>query len=204
DPDERLSDELKRNLMEIMAGDGNEALAMDRRLWMMGRPLPVTQPVTRAWCTGAARFTDVLVNEHPIVQGTVRHVSGEMEHHDSPDLEHWLDKQNRYTTAEAAMAYEAQPLGFEPRLLGNSMQRRMWLKRNFRRVPFRFTIFFLYHWLWMGAWRAGWVGYAWARLRADVMRLIEYKRREMELTGRAPVARVQGAGVPDQRVPQYE
>jgi hypothetical protein len=36
------------------------------------------------------------------------------------------------------------------------------------------------------------------------MRLIEYKRREMELTGRAPVARVQGAGVPDQRVPQYE
>src|SRR5207302_2011536 len=34
---------------------------------------------------------------------------------------------------------------------------------------------FLYHYLVLGAWRAGWVGYAWSRLRTDVYRLWEYK-----------------------------
>jgi hypothetical protein len=80
----------------------------------------------------------------------------------------------------------------------------MWLKRHFYRLPFRYFALFLYHWLWQGAWRAGWPGYAWARLRADVMRLVEYKRREMVLTGRLPVARVHGPGAPDPRVPQFD
>jgi hypothetical protein len=58
--------------------------------------------------------------------------------------------------------------------------------------------------LWQSAWRAGWVGYAWARLRADVMRLIEYKRREFGITGRLPVKRYYGPGRPDGRVQQFE
>jgi hypothetical protein len=80
----------------------------------------------------------------------------------------------------------------------------MWLKKNFNRVPFRYSFLFLYNWLWQGAWRAGWVGYAWSRLRSDVMRLIEYKWREFELTGRKPVKRYYGPGKPDSRVPHYE
>jgi hypothetical protein len=55
-----------------------------------------------------------------------------------------------------------------------------------------------------GAWRAGWVGYAWARLRCDVMRFREYKRREIEITGRLPVKKVYGAGIPDSRFKQYK
>jgi hypothetical protein len=36
------------------------------------------------------------------------------------------------------------------------------------------------------------------------MRLIEYKRREMEITGKMPTKRFYGAGTPDERVAQYE
>ncbi|AGX86617.1 cell wall biogenesis glycosyltransferase [Candidatus Symbiobacter mobilis CR] len=204
DPDERLSANLKANLCAAMRSGKAAGLSMERRLWLMGRELPVHQRLVRAWCTDKCRFTDIAVNEHPIVEGHIEYVAGVMEHHDSPDLDHWLEKQNRYTTAEAVIAFNNSALADTPRLFGSALQRRMWLKKNFYRVPFRYLLLFLYHWLWQGAWRTGWVGYAWARLRADVMRLIEYKVREMRLTGRLPVKRVYGPGRPDPRVPQYD
>lgn len=206
DPDERLSDELKMNLLAALnrdEGDG-DGFSLVRRLWFMGRPLPVRQTLVRLWRTGSCHFTNVAVNEHPIVAGKIVHVAGEMEHHDSPDLDHWLEKQNRYTTAEAIIAHNKSGLADTPLLMGTALQRRMWLKKNFKRAPFRYVLLFLYHWLWQGAWRAGWVGYAWARLRSDVMRLIEYKRREIELTGRIPAKRFYGPGKPDDSVRQYE
>ena len=79
----------------------------------------------------------------------------------------------------------------------------MWIKQNYRRFPFRYLVLFLHHYLVQGAWRAGWVGYAWSRLRSDVYRLLEYKLREIQITGRLPVKRVSGPGEPDPRVPQY-
>jgi hypothetical protein len=204
DPDERLSDELKTNLSTAIQRVQGDGISVNRRLWFMGRPLPVRHALVRLWRTGRCSFTDNAVNEHPIVQGSIVHIPGDLEHHDSPDLEHWLEKQNRYTSTEAIIAYTQSPLAESPRLLGNPLQRRMWLKKNFERVPFRYFLLFLYGWLWMGAWRAGWVGYAWARLRSDVMRLIQYKRREIEITGRLPAKRAYGPGKPDARVVQYD
>lgn len=204
DPDERLSDELKANLVDAIRRNENDGFSLERRLWFMGRPLPVRQTLVRLWRTGLCRFTDVAVNEHPIVRGAIWHVDGEIAHYDSPDLDHWLEKQNRYTTAEAIIAFEKSPLADTPRLLGTNFQRRMWLKKNFYKLPCRYFLLFLYHWLWLGAWRAGWVGYAWARLRSDYMRLIEYKRREIEITGRLPVKRFYGSGQTDERVQQFE
>lgn len=204
DPDERLTDELKASLLAAMHENKADGFWLVRRLCFMGRSLPVRQTLVRVWRTGNCRFTDIAVNEHPLVTGRIVHVKGEMDHHDSPDLDHWLEKQNRYTTAEALIAYHQSPLADTPRLLGTAFQRRMWLKKHFHRLPGRYFLFFLYCWLWQGAWRAGWVGYAWARLRSDVMRLIDYKRREMEITSRLPVKRFYGPGQPDARVRQFD
>jgi glycosyltransferase involved in cell wall biosynthesis len=204
DPDERLSTELKASLLTAIQKGDCEGVSMVRRLWFMRRPLPVLQPLVRLWRTGSCKFTEVTVNEHPVVQGRIAHVAGEMAHHDSPDLDHWLEKQNRYTTAEALNAYSNAKVSDTPHLLGTALQRRMWLKVNFHRVPGRYLALFLYHFLAQGAWRAGWVGVTWCRLRVMVMRLIEYKRREMELTGRTPVKRHYGPGEPDARVRQFQ
>jgi glycosyltransferase involved in cell wall biosynthesis len=202
DPDERLTDQLKHSLAEAISQHAADAFTMDRRLWFMERALPVRQPLLRVWKTGSCRFSDVLVNEYPLVDGKLLHVKGELEHHDSPDLHHWLEKQNAYTSAEAIAAHQGQALAVAPRLFGNQLERRMWLKRHYRRIPGRYLAIFLFHYLFQGAWRAGWVGYAWARLRSDVYRLWEYKLREIRLTGRLPVKRVSGPGQPDPRVRQ--
>jgi glycosyltransferase involved in cell wall biosynthesis len=203
DPDERLSDDLKREITSAIAGNDADGLSFDRRLWFMTRPLPVRHSLVRVWRTGRCRFTDVQVNEHPVVEGSIRHIHGDLEHHDSPDLEHWLDKQNKYTTAEAISAFHGNRLADEPRLLGTALQRRMWIKKHYMKVPFRYAAMFLYHYAVLGAWRAGWVGYAWSRLRCDVYRLWEYKLREMRITGRTPLRGPAGPGAPDPRVPQY-
>ena len=204
DPDERLSDELKSNLTLAMKEGSSDGLSILRRLWFMERPLPIRQLIVRLWKTGQCRFADIAVNEHPIVDGRVVLIDGELQHHDSPDLDHWFEKQNRYTTAEAVISHKDFPLAYDPRLLGTSNQRRMWLKRNYRHVPMRHFLFFLYTYFFTGAFRSGLVGYVWARLRADVMRLIDYKRLEIELTGQLPRKRVYGSGQPDPRVPQFE
>jgi hypothetical protein len=61
------------------------------------------------------------------------------------------------------------------------MQRWMWLKANVDKIPARFTLIFLYYFLLKGLWRAGFVGYVWSRLRADVYRLQYYKFRELQI-----------------------
>lgn len=203
DPDERLTDELKQCLIGAMAKGNAKGFTIDRRLWFMGRPLPVRQSLLRVWRTGHCHFSDVLVNEHPLVEGRLVAVKGDIEHHDSPDLDHWLDKQNRYTTTEAIAAYEGRSLSAEPRLFGSRLQRRMWIKRYYRRFPGRYVMLFLHHYLVQGAWRAGWVGYAWSRLRCDVYRLWEYKLREINLTGQLPSPGPMKCGQPDARVRQF-
>ncbi len=181
DPDERITPELKRTIAEAIADQPGDGISFARRLWFMGRPLEVSQDLTRVWKTGRCRFSDVLVNEHPIVQGKVVRVEGELEHHDSPNLHHWYDKQNRYSSSEALSAFRNDQLSDQPRLLGTSLQRRMWLKANYRKVPFRYLLVFLYCLLWLGAWRAGRVGVMWARLRSDVYRMRDYKLAEMKM-----------------------
>jgi glycosyltransferase involved in cell wall biosynthesis len=204
DPDERLSDELKQSIAETLRGRDHGGISVTRRWWLMGHPLAISDEVLRIWPTGKGRFSDVLVNEHPLVDGPVVRAKGYLEHLDSPDLDHWIEKQNRYSTMEAIIAATGAALSDEARLFGTRLQRQMWLKRTFRRVPFRFFILFCYFWLWKGLWRNGWAGYASARLWTFFFFVIECKRREIEATGRVPGKRPAGPGAPDRRVAQFD
>jgi 2-polyprenyl-6-hydroxyphenyl methylase/3-demethylubiquinone-9 3-methyltransferase len=144
------------------------------------------------------------VNEHPIVEGRIGKVSGYLEHHDSPNLHHWIEKQNAYTTAEAYSTWREDALSAEPRLFGSTLQRRMWLKRTVPKLPFSYLFIQMYCLLVQGAWRAGSVGFLWARLRAEVYRLRAHKLFEMSLTGRGYAAPPGRTGMPDPRVSQFE
>jgi glycosyltransferase involved in cell wall biosynthesis len=204
DPDERLTDELKASIEQLVRDGRQDGIIVQRRLWFMGALLPVEQAILRVWRTRACRFTDVAVNEYPIVEGCMTRATGYLEHHDSPDLDHWLAKQNRYTTAEAIAQFEAGIPAAPPRLFGSALQRRMWLKRHFWRVPGRYVLLFLYHLLVTGAWRVGRVGWIWARLRTEVYRMWEYKRYEMVRLGHVPAKIPCCPGTPHPQVRQYQ
>lgn len=184
DPDERLTPELKASIEEAVSAGEADGLDLFRRLWFMGRPLTVRQKILRVWRTGHCRFENVAVNEHPIVDGTIATVSGDLEHHDSPSLHDWFAKQNRYTTAEAIAAVRKDGLSAPPRLLGSALERRMWLKRLYWRAPLRHLAMYLFCLFGQGAWRSGRAGRIWARHRVVVYRMIEDKVLEMRWTGR--------------------
>ncbi len=187
DPDERLTPKLKNEIRDLIK-DGPDCCGyeMDRCLWFMGKPLHVLAPVLRLWKTGKCRFSDVIVNEHPLIDGPVGKLKKIIEHHDSPDLHHWYDKQNRYTTMEAIMRVRGDALSATPKLFGSPLEHRMYLKKIFYSVPFRYQLLWLYEVFFHGAIRDGMLGLQWARLSVEVMRAIELKAEEMKLTGRIP------------------
>lgn len=203
DPDERISEELWQSLERgVSAESGPNGFHVRRRLWFMGKALHVSQVVLRVWRTGTCKFTDVLVNEHPIVEGELEVLNGILEHHDSRDLQHWADKQNHYSSMEALTAIEGRQLAAEPKLFGSSMQRRMWFKKNFFRIPFRYKILWMALLFGTGAWRDGRTGLAWVQMRLYTRRLREYKIQEMKVTRLKIRLPSRQCGAPDSRVEQ--
>jgi len=200
DPDERLTDNLKKSINSIIKNNSTDGIILQRRLWFMGKILPVNQSIIRLWRTGNCRFTEVAVNEHPIVNGKIINAEGYLEHHDSPDLDHWIIKQNRYTTMEAINQYKGGALSVIPSFFGTKLERRMWIKRNFWNIPGRYIILYFYHLFILGAWKAGKVGVHWSHLRVEVYRMWEYKKYEIVLTGRLPIKIPSESGNRDTRV----
>ncbi len=204
DPDERISDELKLDIIRATQEESVDGIEFYRQWWLMKTKFPIKDKVLRVWKTGKCKFTNTAINEHPQVKGSIKLVKGILDHYDSPDLEHWLEKQNRYTTLEAINLYLDKPLADKPSLLGSSFQRRMWVKKNFYNIPLRYLLLFFYYWAWKGLWKSGWSGYASARLWSDVMRFREYKYKEMKHTGQLLTPRTYGPGKADHRVRQIK
>ncbi len=201
DPDERLSPELKSEIRELIEGNPKHmGYEIDRRLWFMGKPLHVLAPVLRLWRTGKCRFSDVIVNEHPLIDGSVGKLKGIMEHLDSPDLHHWWEKQNRYTTMLAIQKSHGDVLSATPRLFGTPLERRMFFIKSFFLIPFRYQFQWLHEALVRGAWRSGKAGLIWARLRVEARRMRELKTREIAITGRIPVIPKAPHGTYDPRI----
>jgi glycosyltransferase involved in cell wall biosynthesis len=205
DPDERISSDLKQSIDKSITNNNYDGFSFDRRLWFMGKPMPVFQNVTRVWKNGICNFTDVLVNEHPIINGEVTHIDGYLEHYDSPDLDHWLEKQNRYTTSEAIISHKKLSIADKPVFFGTFLQRRMWIKSVFYKVPFRYFFLFMYHWLFQSAYKAGKVGFIWSKLRVQVKRMVEYKAYEMSISNKTPSSKYYGASkFTDKRIKNYK
>ena len=204
DPDERLTDELKCDIEKKILDQKIHGIFVTRQLWFMGKKLAIKQNILRLWKSGECQFSDVLVNEQPLVSGYKSLATGYLEHHDSPNLHHWLNKQNNYSSAEALQLFHGSSLSAMPRLFGNKMERIMWFKKNFRRIPFKFSIIFWYSYVFLGAWKAGRQGIYWSRLRSDLYRFIDYKATEMEILGREYTTKEYAVGSPDPRVDQFK
>lgn len=201
DADERLPANLKMELGSIIERDPAEnGFVIPVRLWFMGRRLHSEIRVVRFWRHHKARFSQVVVNEHLLVEGAVGKTRSWIEHVDTPALHRWYAKQNRYSTMEAMMRARGDTLSAEPKLFGSVLQRRMFLKRAFFHLPFRYHVLYLYHLVILNAWRDGKEGWAWARLRTEVYRAIDLKTREILNTGRFPEMPAVADGDVDPRV----
>ena len=187
DPDERVPVRLLQEITKAIYSKSEYAgYWVPLRLWFLGKPLHVYSKGLRLWQTGKCSFSNVVVNERSWIDGKVGHLKESLEHHDRPDLQQWLNKQNLYSTMEAMMKIRDDKLAAKPRIFGSYLERRMFLKNYFDRLPFRYLLLWLYYLLYEGVWRDGTGGFAWAHLRVAVLRMKELKVLEMKKTGRIP------------------
>lgn len=107
------------------------------------------------------------VHEHVTLStGKAGYLENEFLHFAYPDLSAWIEKHNRYTTWEAH-AMEAKDEGsVQARLFGEPIERRRWIKRFGRKLPFRPTLRFLYAYIVQQGFRDGYPGFVMCRLLA--------------------------------------
>lgn len=188
--DEVFSEKLVSELKKIFCQKETllDGYTVKWRLWFMGKPLHIVQEVTRLFRKDKCTISDTYCNEQMIINGNVGKLNGHLEHKDSPSLFRWYQKQAYYAVLEAKARIEQKgSLAEKPKLFGNHLQRRMFLKKIFFSFPLRYQIIYLYNLLYKGAWRDGKVGFAWAHLRSEVYRMWEYTEIEMKITGKIPV-----------------
>jgi len=179
DPDERLNSELRAHIFEVIQTSADSSFWCDRRFYFMGADIGVSDKVLRLWRNGSCKFTETLVNEHPIVSGVTQKLRGALVHLDSPNLEHWLHKQNTYSSLEATKRLQKESIDFGGPILSNPLYRRGLIKKLFNFLPLRFHLMTFYCFFVLGAWKGGKNGWRWSVMRGYVFRLREYKFIEM-------------------------
>lgn len=106
DADETITPSLRESILAAVRVPGaHQAFAVDRTSSYCGQVIRHAgwSPdwIVRLFRRDAARFSDDLVHERVLVQGSVGRLQGELMHRSFPDFESVLDKVNRYSTAGA-------------------------------------------------------------------------------------------------------
>lgn len=111
DADEHLSAELRHSIIAELRAPRGAAYAMARCNRFLGRWLRHGEGYpdwsVRLFDRRQARWSDDPVHEKVITPGPAQRLSGDLMHQSAETLEHYLDKQNRYTSLQAA-AMQAQ------------------------------------------------------------------------------------------------
>ena len=180
DPDEELSERLWSEIDRAVSVENTfSAYQFRRALYIASQPTPAYGWVVRLFRNDRSiRFSQVLVNEHPIITGRIGRLKGWMNHFDV-DLNKWLIKQNNYSSLEAKIRVERHSLSSSPKIFGNSLERRMFLKKHYSSLPFRFFILKLFYIIRYYRFKNLKGLLMWVECRIFVMRLREYKVREL-------------------------
>ncbi|MBI2317715.1 MAG: glycosyltransferase family 2 protein [Betaproteobacteria bacterium] len=105
DADERVNEALRSSIAAELARPRARAYALLRRNRFLGRWLRHGEGypdwVVRLFDRRAARWSDDPVHEKVVSNAPAARLAGELLHESADTLEHYLEKQNRYTTLQA-------------------------------------------------------------------------------------------------------
>jgi len=146
---------------------------------------------------GAARFEELLsdpprdqdmeVHERLIIHGKIGKLKTPLIHQDFKGLQAYIDRHNKYSTWEALVRLQFLSTGrwgndaVQPRLFGNTQERRRWLKSLALRIPFEPQLWFLYHYVLRLGFLERRPGLIASRLRANYIADVRAKMYELSL-----------------------
>lgn len=125
------------------------------------------------------------INEEYITEGRVGYIAHHLVHFPfNRGIDHWIDRHNRYSTAEARKLVNENTTAWHVRDLWSAdpTARRRALKRLAYRLPFRPAIAFLYLYVIRLGLLDGIAGYRFCRMRAMYEYMIDLKVAELRTT----------------------
>ncbi|MBU3599565.1 glycosyltransferase family 2 protein [Polynucleobacter sp. 30F-ANTBAC] len=116
DADERVTPELKKEILEILtATSSQDCYAIPRSSWYCGRFMKYSgwypDYVDRLFKRGTAKFSDHLVHERLLPNGAVGHLKNHFLHYSYRNFEQVLKKVDTYSTAAALQAFKKGQTG---------------------------------------------------------------------------------------------
>jgi glycosyltransferase involved in cell wall biosynthesis len=128
------------------------------------------------------------VHEHVVLPGKVGYLKNDMLHIDYRDVYHWLERHNRYSNWEARVYYNMLNDNLDrgtigANLLGDSVQRKRFLKKIWVRLPFKPTLRFILSYFIRFGFLDGVAGYIYARLLSQYEYQIGIKLHELRNFG---------------------
>lgn len=204
DADERITPPLAREIEDVVLGryaekhgqPAYEGYYLNRRFVFMGRWIKhcgyypsynlrlfkhALGRYERIGDLGDTGSGDNEVHEHVVLQdgrpaGTLKH---DFNHFAYPNLEVWIEKHNRYSNWEAHAMLAGNAGELHASLTKGSMERRRWIKRRVRDLPFRPTMRFFYCYVLQRGFLDGYPGFVMSRLMAWYELVSLAKSREM-------------------------
>jgi acetyltransferase-like isoleucine patch superfamily enzyme/glycosyltransferase involved in cell wall biosynthesis len=208
DADERMTPELAKEIEEVVLGrsatgpgqqpgDG-DGYYINRRFIFMGRWIKhcgyfpsynlrlfkhAIGRYERIGNLGDTSSGDNEVHEHVVLRNGSKpgYLSSCFDHLAYPDLQVWIEKHNRYSNWEAHAMLADVAGELHASLLKGSTERRRWIKRKVRHLPFRPTLRFLFSYIIKLGFLDGYPGYVLSRLMSWYEFVSIAKRREMVL-----------------------
>lgn len=204
DADESIPPPLWDEIRGILAAPAaRPAYLVRKQFHFMGRRLRFggfSHSAVFLFRRGAARFENLLpdvgegldmeVHERLIVAGAIGQLKQPLEHRDAKDLAAYRARHDAYATWEAEIRFRALTTGhygaeaIRPRLLGNTQERRRFLKQLAMRLPGEPEAWFLYHYLVRGAFLEGRRGLLAAQIRRAYIAQVRAKVAEKIQTAR--------------------
>jgi glycosyltransferase involved in cell wall biosynthesis len=141
-----------------------------------------------------SRSQDMEIHERLLVQGAIGKLKTSLIHEDFKGLEAYIERHNFYSTWEAEQRWNYLKTGtwgtesIRPRVLGNTQERRRWLKRLMLHLPCESPLWFGYHFFLRLGFLEGRAGLIACQLRARHFSQVRAKLYELKVSrSRFPV-----------------
>lgn len=150
----------------ISSPQGADAFMIKKGFHFLGRKMRFggfSFPAVLLFRTGKVHFEkliadvsaglDMEVHERIVVQGRIDQLKTPLIHDDFKGLEAYIGRHNQYSTWEAKVRHQFLTTWrygeqtIQPRFLGNSQERRRWIKALIIRLPFEHWLWFFYHYV---------------------------------------------------------
>ena len=196
DADECLPPEAEDEIRKIVSNphENHSGYWINRRYFFLGRPLRHAYFPNwnlRLFKHKLGRYEKITalntdsgdheIHEHVVVKGSTARINSIMDHHAFPSIESFVEKHNRYSNWEAVI--ESSSIDNGKKLQHETVNGKRRLRRIFRKLPFRPTLF-LYVYIWQGGIWDGWNGYVFARLHAHYEFLTIAKAKAISISGK--------------------